>query len=212
MKLKTTILALSLATASTPLAAQAWADWNRVERLAPGSIVIVADESGAAVRGRLLRADADSILLYAPTADPGSLQLIEKMAREQPKLLSRVDRVGMDLPDARLHIAADGISKDGVRVASFGQVFHAGPRSAVVSVSKPKDQRHAYGATIAGVVIGGVAGLFGGAAILLSDEQCQPNCRSPLFGYAVTLGSPVLGGMIGDRLGRPREDLLIYHR
>ena len=213
MKLTNAALTLCLATAVAPLSARTGTDWNDVERLSPGSIIVVADDSGAAVRGRLLRADADSILLYAPTIDSTPFRVLDQMSQQQPRLLSRVDSVSLDLPDSNLRVGIDGISKSGVRIASFGQVFRASKRSAIMSVVRPKDQRHSYRGTIAGIAIGAGVGLFSGVGIGLSESPCQPHCgpREWAAGAAMA-GGPILGGLIGHAISRPRQDAVIYRR
>jgi hypothetical protein len=206
-------LTICLTLAGATLHAQAISDWSRIERLRVGEIILVTDDSGSAVRGRFLRADADSLLLYAPATDMAQLEVIEQMSRQQPVLLSRVDLVVMNLPDAGVRIGLDGVWKNGTRVASFAQVFHLRSRSAIVSISRPQDQRHSYWGTLAGVAIGGAVGVLVGTAIVASDAPCQPHCgKRWAAAGAATAGGPVLGGVIANTLTRPRRDTVIYRR
>jgi hypothetical protein len=213
MKPNRTLLTICLTLAGVTLRAQGISDWNRIERLRAGEIILVTDDSGAAVRGRFLRADADSLLLYAPSTDMSQLKVLEQMSRQQPAVLSRVDLVAMDLPDAGIRVGTDGVWKNGTRVASFAQVFHLRPHSAIVSIARPQDQRHSYWGTLAGVGIGGAAGWFTGAGILLSDAPCQPHCGKRVAAAgAAMVGGPILGGVIGHALTKPRRDAVIYRR
>ena len=213
MKPSRTLLTICLSLAGVTLQAQGITDWTRIERLRAGEIILLTDDSGAAVRGRVLRADADSLLLYAPSIDMAQLKVIEQMSRQQPALLSRVDRVSMDLPDAGVRVGTDGVWKNGARVASFAQVFHLRPRSAIVSIARPQDQRHSYLGTIAGVAVGGAIGLFSGVAIIASDAPCQPHCGKRWAAGAASLAAgPILGGVIGHSLTKPRRDAVIYRR
>jgi hypothetical protein len=82
-----------------------------------------------------------------------------------------------------------------------------------VSVTRPKDQRHSYWSTIAGVAIGGAIGFISGVSIVTSDAPCQPHCGPRVAAAGTALaGGPIVGGVIGHALGKPRGDAVIYRR
>lgn len=185
-------------------------DWRKVEQFARGEVVAVATGAGAKIRGRLIRADADSVLLYAPTTGAAKLKRIEQLIQHDVRLLESVDRTPLLIEDADLRIGADGVTKKGVQIARFSEVFSVIARADVVTVVQPKDQRESSGATIAGVVIGGGLGLLGALRIALSDNPCQPHCM--VVPEAIILGGATLGGIAGRKIGKPQEDLVIYRR
>ena len=195
---------------SVTLSADSENDWRRVERFPRGQVVAVTTAAGARIRGQLLRADADSILLYSPAIGTVKLKPIEQLIRRDARRLEDVDRVPLLVEDGDVRIAADGVSRKGVRVAEFNDLFSVIPRADVVFVVQPKEQRESYGATIAGVLIGGGAGFLGALRIALSDHPCQPQCLVRPAG--VFLGGATLGGIAGNRLGKPHSDLVIYRR
>jgi hypothetical protein len=212
MKLATTVLAIGFILSTTASYAQPVGAWARVEKLAPGGVVVVTDDSGAVIRGRVLRADAKSILLYAPKVETKQLKPVERLARDRAELLSRVETVDIEIPDSGFRISVEGITRKGVLLAAFADVFHVTPRTSVVSVVRPKDQRHSALGIVAGAAIGGAAGWFSGFGIALGGEGHGPSLGRDLAIGAVLVGGPVLGGMAGNALTRPKNDRVIYRR
>lgn len=213
MKFATTaVLAIWLACASTALSAEAADQWSRVEQLPLGSVVSVTDDSGAVIRGRLLRADGKSLLLYSPTVDAGPLKPIDQTISRDPRLLSNVDGSPTLLAESGIDIEPTGISRRGKRLAAFDEVFYLATRPRVVSVTQPQDQRTSAGAILAGVAVGTAAG-WATAAFLASSEARCGDCsvrKMAIFGLA--FGGPVAGGIAGNALGKPRNDVVIYTR
>lgn len=214
MKLIRIALAIGLSLAAVPLAAQQPSQhWSALERLPFGGIIAVREESGAVFRGRVLRADADSILLFAPKTVTPALKPVEKLINNGVRQIGHVDQRPVLFEESGLLVGVDGISINGTRVGAFDDVFHVTSRGAVVSVVRPKDQRHSVWGTVAGIAIGAGAGIVASAAILLSDDPCQPNCGPvALKGYSLLVGGPILGGLAGRAIAKPRQDLVIYRR
>lgn len=214
MKLATTgLLTAWFAIAGVTIHAQNADPWSRVERLPLGETIIVTDGAGATIRGRLLRADATSILLYAPTIEDRALKAIARTVADSPQFLSRVDRIAVLLQDSDTYVGVTGISQRGRRIAAFDEVFHATIRSEVVTVALPHEQRQAIGPMIGGLVVGFGVGWFSAIRIGLSDSPCQPNCQWRYFGMGASLvGGPLLGAVAGNALGKPHDDLVIYAR
>ena len=212
MKLRTTALTVGFALISSLANAQSVGEWARVEKLAPGGVVVVTDDSGAVIRGHILRADADSILLYAPKIDTRKLKSIERLAADRADLLRRIDTVDLEMEDSGLRIGVEGITRKGVFLAAFSDVFHLASRNSVAAVVKPKDQRQSALGMVAGAAIGGAAGWFSGALIALGGEGRGSSPGRGIAVGAVVVGGPVLGGMAGNALGRVKSDLVIYRR
>lgn len=192
------------------LGADSQNDWRKVERFTRGGVIVVETTAGAKVRGQLIRADANSILLYAPAIDTAQLKPIEQLIRRDPRLLEDVDRRPLWLEDADLRISADDISRKGVHVAAFSEVFAVIAHADVASVVRPQDQRESYLSTIAGTAIGAGIGGLGALHMLLSDNPCQPHCLAVPAG--LFFGSATLGGVIGRKAGKPHDDQVIYRR
>lgn len=214
MKFTTTAaLTTWLAMANATLSAQAPDSWRAVERLPLGAVIAVTDESGAIIRGRLLRADDTSIFLYAPTVDARQLKPIDEIISRDPRLLSHVDGSPTLLADSDIDIEHDAISRKGRRIAAFDEVFYLAAPSRVVSVVQPKDLRRSVGPILLGAVIGAGVGLGSAIHIALNDTPCGKGCDGRAIGAGVALaGATLLGGALGDTIGRPKEDLVIYAR
>ena len=218
MRLTTGLTACMILLSAT-LEAQAPAkesrnDWHKIEAFPRGEVIAVASDSGAVIRGRLLRADADSILIYAPRVDTANLKPIEQLSRHDPRWLAEVDRTALLIESSNLLISTEGISKKGVPIAAFDDVFATVARVHVVSVVQPKDERPAAWGTFAGAAAGGAAGWFTGLMIGLHDDgRCSPACggRNLAIGTA-WIGGPILGAALGHSIAKPREDLVIYRR
>jgi hypothetical protein len=204
------ITALCLIVVTATLGADAENDWRRVEQFARGELVAVTTHANMRIRGQLIRADDNSILLYSPTVHSVKLKPVGQLIRHDIRLLEDVDRTPLLLQDAGLLIGADGIRRNGVLIAEFSEVFSVVARAHVVSVVQPKEDRAPYGATIAGAVIGGGAGFLGAFYIAVGDAPCQPHCLARPAG--VLLGGVALGGLIGHKLGKPANDLVIYRK
>jgi hypothetical protein len=58
------ITALCLIVVTATLGADAENDWRRVEQFARGEVVAVTTHANMRIRGQLIRADDNSILLY----------------------------------------------------------------------------------------------------------------------------------------------------
>jgi hypothetical protein len=213
MRIKT-LVAASLVVFSVTLRADNENDWRRVERFARGEVVAVETRAGARFRGQLIRADADSILLYSPAVDSVKLKPIEQLIRRDARLLEDVDRVPLLIEDGDVRIAADGISRKGVHVAEFNELFSAIERDSVLSVVQPQAERPSAWGTVAGLAVGGAIGWASGIMIALRDDgRCSPSCgvRNLEVGVA-WVGTPILGGVLGQRLLKPSGDLVIYRR
>ena len=204
------VVAACLIVFGVTLSADSENDWRRVERFARGEIVAVTTSNGARFRGQLIRADANSILLYSPGVDTVKLKPIEQLIRHDARLLEDVDRVALLIEDGDVRIGTDGISRKGIHVAEFTELFSVIARGDVVSVVRPKDQRESYLSIIAGVAIGAGAGGLGALHMLLSDKPCQPHCLVVPAG--LFFGSATLGGIIGRNAGKPHDDQVIYRR
>ena len=76
-------------------------------------------------------------------------------------------------------------------------------RSNIAPFAQTQPRRRSIWPTVVGAAIGGVVGVYGGMGILLSDEPCQPNCGPQLRkGFAVLIGAPIAGGVIGYLIGK----------
>lgn len=204
------VVAACVIVSGVTLSADSQNDWRRVERLTRGDVFTVETTAGARVRGQLIRADADSLLLYAPAVETPQLKPIEQLIRRNASLLEEVGRQPLLLQDSGLRIGTGDVSRNGVHVAAFEEVFAVIARADVVSVVRPKDQRVSYLATIAGVAIGAGVGGLGAFHFLFSDNPCQPHCL--IVPAGLFFGSATLGGVIGNNAGRPHDDEVIYRR
>lgn len=205
-------VAAGLAVFTVTLGADNENDWRRVERFPRGEAVTVTTSAGARLRGRLIRADEDSILLYSPAIDTIKLKPVEQLIRRDARLLEDVDRVPLLIEDGDVRIGADGISRKGVRVAEFNELFPVIERASVVSVVQPQSERSSAWGTATGLAIGGAAGWLSGMMIALRDDgRCDCFTKNLEIG-AAWFGTPILGGVLGHHLMKPSGDLVIFRR
>ena len=208
------IAAACMMVSGVALGADSERDWRKVEQFTRGEEVVVTTNTGARFRGQLIRADASSMLLYSPAIDTVKLKAIELLIREDVRLLEEVDRVPLLIASADVRIGSDGISKKGVRVAEFSELFSVIDRATVESVVQAKADRVSPWGTVAGLAVGGAVGWASGIMIALHDDgRCSPHCTARNFEVgAAWVGTPILGGVLGRHLAKPRADLVIYRR
>lgn len=107
-------------------------------------------------------------------------------------------------------ISADDESMT-VRGAIDGQV-HTLRRADVTRVESAPMKGGKIVGTALGGLVGGAIGWVGGIAVLLDDEQCAPSgCGGKVIkGYALIIGLPILGGVLGHVIASSSRRRVIY--
>ena len=184
-------------------------DWAQIARLRPGvEIALVVDGRPELQRGRLLRADADQIVvLNAATIGAGGAQrLLVDFASQSPAAIAKTNSV---TTIGVVRVAPDGVFVRGRKVAEHDDVVMTIPRPAVAQITR----QHANLAHKTLAAIGGAVGGFDGGGLVGAAVQPACGCDDPGLLGAV-IGAPIgaaLGGIFAPRLVKPQTDV-IYRR
>lgn len=175
---------LTVTLAPAGLGAEPSHDWSVVEKLAPGTRVVVTLESGSRREGAFARADAAQLVV--------------------------VDVEAMDLPRANeafvlRTLARDGnpiVEDDGVRL-ELSPFIHALPRAQVAAVRVPDDGGLGALGIVGGALGGALAAGYAGAALENMFAPCHcdyPGMAGGLIGIPIGLvGGAVVGHGLATR-------------
>jgi len=176
--------------------------WNKVRRLAPGTLV------------RVIAPDGHSRDVHFVTADAGTLvavSVVQLPAAARAEVLDLVRRYPGTLPvDARrvkhgkLQLDPSGVFFDGARLADLTAVEMAIAKSDVAAIkTRSADLRSTVGAIVGGVV-GGLVGFR--MVVGLAMKPCGSGCGGEralmwLTAVGLPLGGATAGGLAfgGDR-------------
>ena len=120
-------------TTNTPV------DWDKVQRLKPGTTITLSIRGQAPTKVRFLFADETMLVTLKPT---------------QPKLSGRVERtlfsigsqwpailnIGEGVEDGRVRVSRDGVFDGTQKVASLGDLVQQTPRGEVLSITEAAAQ------------------------------------------------------------------------
>jgi hypothetical protein len=115
-------------------------------------------------------------------------------------------------PDPGYFIAADNEAMT-IHVVGSREAERRIPRADVSRVeSAPMKGGKIIGAAAGGLAAGAV-GWVGGVSIMLDDTPCQPSCGGRVIGgYAMIIGLPILGAVLGHTIAASSKRRLIYTR